>query len=100
MPTRAVSIARSKSKDQQRDVSRRHDPNRACIAELVSAQARSTPEAIAIADKDDVLTYGELDARANGLAQHLRALGVGPGVVVGLCLARSVAMVVGALGIH
>src|SRR5262245_32101819 len=71
----------------------------ACIAELVSVQALSMPEAIAVADKDHVLTYKGLDARAKQLAQHLRALGVGPNVVVGLCLPRSVGMVVGALGI-
>jgi amino acid adenylation domain-containing protein len=57
------------------------------------------PEAIAVADKDHKLTYGELDARANELAQRLRILGVGPNVVIGLCIARSVTLVVGALGI-
>jgi amino acid adenylation domain-containing protein len=69
------------------------------IAEMVSAQAVSRPEAIAVAEDDTVLTYRELDTRATDLAKHLRALGVGPNVVVGLCLPRSTAMVVGALGI-
>ena len=45
------------------------------------------------------LTYDELDARANQLAHHLRALGVGPEVVVGLCVERSLEMLVGLLGI-
>src|SRR5204862_4519296 len=57
------------------------------------------PQAIAVADNDNMLTYGELDARVRELAQRLRALGVGPNVVVGLCLVRSIAMVVGALAI-
>ena len=71
----------------------------ACIAELVSVQAVSSPNAIAVSDNERILNYRELNARANELAQHLRALGVGPNVIVGLCLPRSVAMVVGALGI-
>ena len=45
------------------------------------------------------LSYGELDARSNQLAHHLRALGVGPEVVVGLCVERSLEMLVGLLGI-
>ena len=49
--------------------------------------------------EDTSLTYGELDARANQLAHHLRALGVGPEVVVGLCVERSLEMLVGLLGI-
>src|SRR5206468_1033960 len=69
------------------------------VAELVSAQIASRPEAIAVADSNDVLTYRELDARATNLANHLWSLGVRPNVVVGLCLARSTAMVVAALGI-
>ena len=48
---------------------------------------------------DEALSYRELDRRSNQLAHHLRALGVGPEVVVGLCVERSPAMVVGVLGI-
>ncbi len=79
--------------------SSKHRSRPALIAGLVSAQASSMPAAIAVADKDYELTYGELDTRAKELAQRLRVLGVGPNVVVGLCVSRSVAMVVGALGI-
>ena len=49
--------------------------------------------------RGESLTYGELDARANQLAHHLRALGVGPETVVGLCVERSPEMLVGLLGI-
>jgi non-ribosomal peptide synthetase component F len=69
------------------------------ISESVSAQAASIPRAIAVADKEHELTYQEVDARAEDLARHLRMMGVGPNSLVALCLPRSVAMVVGALGI-
>ena len=49
--------------------------------------------------EDERLSYGELDARASHLAHHLRGLGVGPEVVVGLCIERSLAMLVGLVGI-
>ena len=58
-----------------------------------------TPDAIAVVCEDVSLSYGELDRRANQLAHHLRALGVGPEVVVGLCAERSPAMLVGLIGI-
>src|SRR4051812_12001951 len=58
-----------------------------------------TPEADAVVFEDERLSYGELDARSSRLAHHLRALGVGPEVVVGLCIERSLAMLVGLVGI-
>src|SRR6266478_862953 len=69
------------------------------VAELVSLQAAVQPDAVAIASATRALTYGELDARADALAARLRGLGVGPDIVVGLCLPRSPAMVAAALGI-
>src|SRR5205823_13429284 len=73
-------------------------PNK-CIHELVSEQASLTPDAVAILDETRRLTYGELEARSNQLSQYLQSLGVGPEVVVGLCVQRSLEMVVGLLGI-
>lgn len=75
------------------------DPQGAGILEWVRAQATKTPTALALTAGSDTLTYGELDSRANRLANHLRSLGVGADVLVGLCLPRSLDMVVGALGI-
>ena len=71
----------------------------ATLSELFAEQAAQTPDAIAVVHEDESLTYRELDRRANQLAHHLRALGVGPEVVVGLCVERSPAMLVGLMGI-
>jgi myxalamid-type polyketide synthase MxaB len=69
------------------------------IPEWFGRQARLCPEAVAVVDSDRQLTYGALEARANRLAHYLRALGVGPDVRVGICIERSVEMVLGILGI-
>ena len=74
-------------------------PDAGCVHTLVEAQVRRTPEAIALVSEQGALTYRELDARANQLAWYLRGLGVGPEVCVGLCVERSLEMVVGLLGI-
>ena len=71
----------------------------ATVAELFAAQAVRTPEAVAVVFEEQQLTYRQLDERANRLAHHLRGLGVGPEVVVGLCVERSLQMLVGLLGI-
>ncbi len=68
--------------------------------ELVVAEvAARQPGALAVAAADGTLTYRQLDERAGALAEHLAALGVGPGELVALRLPRSAALVVGALGI-
>ncbi len=69
------------------------------ITELVTAQATATPEAVALTSATRVLSYRDLEERANALGAVLRALGVGPDVVVGLCAPRSPGMIVAALGI-
>ncbi|TWS93706.1 non-ribosomal peptide synthetase, partial [Reyranella sp. CPCC 100927] len=74
-------------------------PQDRCVHELIEGQARHNPQAPAVIDGDRRLTYADLDGQANRLAHHLRALGVGPDVVVGLCLERSPEMVVGLLGV-
>ena len=71
----------------------------ATLPELFAAQVARTPDADAVVFEDERLSYGELDARSSQLAHHLRGLGVGPEVVVGLCIERSLAMLVGLLGI-
>lgn len=69
------------------------------IHELFETQVERTPDAVAVAFKESNLTYRELNRRADGLAQRLRALGVGPDVLVALYLERSLDMIVGMLGV-
>ncbi|MGR9556455.1 amino acid adenylation domain-containing protein (plasmid) [Rhizobium leguminosarum] len=71
----------------------------ACIHELFEQQAASKPNATALSFGLESLSYANLNARANQLAHALRALGVGPDMLVGICLERSVDLVVGLLGI-
>jgi len=70
-----------------------------CVHTLIEAQARATPDAVAVVEGDRHLTYQELDDRANELAFLLRSLGVGKETLVALCMQRSAAFAIGALGI-
>ena len=74
-------------------------PKDRCLHELFEEQAERTPEAVAVAFEDEQLTYRQLNERANQLARHLQGLGVGPDTLVGICVERSLEMVVGLLGI-
>ncbi len=74
-------------------------PRDMCIHQLFEAQVERTPEGVAVVYEDQALTYAELNARANQLAHQLGTLGVGPEVLVGIFVERSLEMVVGMLGI-
>ncbi|MBD3882896.1 amino acid adenylation domain-containing protein [Phormidium tenue FACHB-886] len=71
----------------------------ACFHEIFEAQAQQFPQALALVSEQGSLTYGELNQKADRLAQMLRQMGVQPGSLVGLCVDRSADMVVGILGI-
>src|SRR5436305_229947 len=71
-----------------------------CVHQLFEQQVEQTPESVALAfGEDHILTYTELNRRANQLAHHLQGLGIGPDNLVGISMERSVEMVVGLLGV-
>src|SRR5262249_12477313 len=74
-------------------------PRDSCIHELFEAQVERTPEAISVEHEGKQLTYRELNTKANQLAHFLQKLGVGVEKPVGICIERSLEMVVGLLGI-
>ncbi|MCU0532506.1 MAG: amino acid adenylation domain-containing protein [Hydrococcus sp. Prado102] len=78
---------------------KRDYPKDKCIHQLFEERAKLVPDQIAVVFEDRQLTYGELNARANQLARHLQTLGVKPDVLVGICVERSLDMVIGILGI-
>jgi amino acid adenylation domain-containing protein/non-ribosomal peptide synthase protein (TIGR01720 family) len=82
-----------------RQSQRRTYPVEACLHQQFERHAREQPEAVALVFEGHSVSYAELDGRASVLARRLRKLGVGRDVLVGLCVDRSVEMVVGILGI-
>ncbi len=70
-----------------------------CLHQLFEQQVRRTPKAIAVEYQSDQISYEELNSRANRVAHYLRGLGVKPDQLVGLCMDRSLDMIVGLLGI-
>ncbi len=70
-----------------------------CIHQLFEEQVERSPDAVAVVFENQQLTYYQLNAKANQLAHYLRSLGVGADVLVGICVERSLLMVVGLLGI-
>ena len=81
------------------NATKRNYPKNKCLHQLFEAQAEKTPDAVAVLYANQQLTYRELNARANRLACYLQQLGVGPDVLVGLCVERSLELVIGILGI-
>ncbi len=71
----------------------------ACIHQLFEAQVKRTPKATAVMFEGEKLSYLELNAKANQLAHHLRASGVGRESIVGICMERSLEMIVGIMAV-
>ncbi|NEP14919.1 MAG: amino acid adenylation domain-containing protein, partial [Symploca sp. SIO2C1] len=74
-------------------------PTNQCIQELFEAQVEKTPDAVAVVFGEQQLTYSQLNSKANQLAHYLQKLGVEPDTLVGICVERSVEMLVGLLAI-
>ncbi|QEI42135.1 Linear gramicidin synthase subunit D [Dolichospermum sp. UHCC 0315A] len=74
-------------------------PQDKCIHQLFEEQVERSPDAVAVVFEEEQLTYRELNTRANQLAHYLRSLGVGTEVLVGICVERSIEMIVGLLGV-
>ena len=74
-------------------------PQKQFVHELFEWQVECTPDAVAVVFDGEQLTYQELNSRANQLGHYLQGLGIGPGAHVGLCVKRSLEMVVGIMGI-
>jgi amino acid adenylation domain-containing protein len=70
-----------------------------CVHELIEAQVRMMPAAIAVVAGENVLTYAELNRRANWLARDLVVRGVGPDVLVGICMERCVELSIALLAV-
>ena len=74
-------------------------PKDKCIYELFEEQVEKSPDAVAVVFEDKHLTYGELNARSNQLARYLRKQGIKADDLVGICIKRSLEMIIGILGI-
>ena len=75
-------------------------PRDKCLPQLFAEQVARTPDAIALVFDEQELTYAELNTRADALAARLRAHGLGPDSLVGVCVERSLEMMIGLLAIH
>ncbi|MBR8826762.1 MAG: amino acid adenylation domain-containing protein [Gomphosphaeria aponina SAG 52.96 = DSM 107014] len=75
------------------------DPKDKCIHQLFEEQVAKTPDKIAVVFEEQQLTYSQLNEKANQLAHYLQKLGVKPETLVGICVERSLEMIIGILGI-
>jgi len=82
------------------NATRTESPRTRCIHHAFEEQVDRTPDAVAVAFEGQQITYRELDARANQVARYLQALGVGPESLVGICLERSIDLIVALYGVH
>src|SRR5262249_46499815 len=101
-PVRGVSLLSAQERQRVLVEFNRTEPVVATaptVCDLFEAQAARAPQRPAVSHEGHSLTYGELNARANQVAHHLRGLGVGPETRVGVCLERSVELVVALLGV-
>ncbi len=81
------------------NATQREYPRHACVPQLVAAQAALRPAAVALVEQNRILTYRELNRRANQLAHYLRSLGVERNSLVALCMERNADLVIALLGI-
>ena len=81
------------------ETKREYEERGQCLHQLIEAQAKKTPDGPAVIYEEEQLSYEELNERANQLGHYLRGLGVGPEVLVGVCLERSLEMVVSLLAV-
>jgi amino acid adenylation domain-containing protein len=81
------------------NATRREFSDGKCLHELIEEQVQRTPDAVAVVYENSRLTYAELNHRSNQLARYLRELGVGPDERVGVCMERSLEMMVGLVGV-
>ncbi|NEP14920.1 MAG: AMP-binding protein, partial [Symploca sp. SIO2C1] len=104
-PNQPISLLPLMSQTEQQQLlvawndTKKDYPTDKCIHELFEAQVEKTPEAIALVFEEQQLTYSQLNSKANQLAHHLQELGVEPDVRVGICVERSLEMIVGLLAI-
>ena len=104
-PEQAIGNLELLAEDERRQLliewnaTEREFPREACLHHLVAQQVEFVPEKVAVACGGVTLTYRELDRRANRLARRLMKSGVQPNVLVGVCVDRSIDMVVAVLGI-